>query len=61
MEIRFTKDGRERLAHSPAEAVQLRADGWKEEPIVQQAEVVEDAPASTETAPKAKVDDEAKN
>lgn len=37
MEIRFTKGERERFAHSPSEAVQLRADGWREEARVEQA------------------------
>lgn len=49
MDIIFTKDGIERHAYTPANAVQLRADGWVESPGIVE-ETVAETPAEVETA-----------
>ncbi|HEV3309957.1 MAG TPA: hypothetical protein VG815_05530 [Chloroflexota bacterium] len=61
MEIAFEKNGITRLVHTPAEAVQLRADGWIEvtpEPAEFAAEETDDKPNVTLTGETSEPDND---
>ncbi|MBQ1047852.1 hypothetical protein KBX50_05185 [Micromonospora sp. C51] len=45
----FTKNGKERVAHSPADAVALAFDGWVEKPERSQPTRQTDSPSTQRT------------
>ncbi|MFI7608783.1 hypothetical protein ACIBTV_27235 [Micromonospora sp. NPDC049366] len=46
----FEKDGKERAAYSPADAVALRFDGWTEKPAAKPARQPDATPAQKQQA-----------